>query len=43
VLKLFDKFDAILAPAPPWREDIALRIAHALEQMGVCRAPRPKR
>ena len=26
----------------PWREDIALRIAHALEQMGVCVAPQPK-
>ena len=25
----------------PWREDIALRIAHALEQMGVAAAPRP--
>jgi aspartyl-tRNA(Asn)/glutamyl-tRNA(Gln) amidotransferase subunit A len=25
----------------PWREDIALRIAYALEQMGVCAAPRP--
>jgi len=25
----------------PWREDIALRIAYALEQMGVCVAPRP--
>jgi len=28
--------------AAPWREDIALRIAYALEQMGVCVAPRPK-
>jgi aspartyl-tRNA(Asn)/glutamyl-tRNA(Gln) amidotransferase subunit A len=28
--------------APPWREDIALRIADALEQAGVCVAPRPK-
>jgi aspartyl-tRNA(Asn)/glutamyl-tRNA(Gln) amidotransferase subunit A len=27
--------------AAPWREDIALRIAHALEQMGVAAAPRP--
>ena len=27
--------------AAPWREDIALRIAHALEQAGVCVAPRP--
>lgn len=26
---------------PPWREDIALRIAHALEQMGVAAPPRP--
>jgi 1-carboxybiuret hydrolase len=26
----------------PWREDIALRIAHVLEQMGVAAAPRPK-
>jgi aspartyl-tRNA(Asn)/glutamyl-tRNA(Gln) amidotransferase subunit A len=34
---------AVQVIAPPWREDIALRIAHALEQMGVCRAPRPKR
>ena len=28
--------------AAPWREDIALRIAHALEQTGVCAAPKPK-
>ena len=27
--------------APPWREDIALRIAAALEQRGVASAPRP--
>jgi aspartyl-tRNA(Asn)/glutamyl-tRNA(Gln) amidotransferase subunit A len=27
--------------AAPWREDVALRIAHALEQEGVCAAPRP--
>jgi aspartyl-tRNA(Asn)/glutamyl-tRNA(Gln) amidotransferase subunit A len=27
--------------AAPWREDVALRIAYALEQMGVARAPRP--
>jgi aspartyl-tRNA(Asn)/glutamyl-tRNA(Gln) amidotransferase subunit A len=26
----------------PWREDVALRIAYALEQMGVCVAPQPK-
>ncbi len=32
---------AIQVIAPPWREDIALRIAHALEQEGVCAAPRP--
>lgn len=28
--------------AAPWREDIALRVAYALEQTGVARAPRPK-
>jgi aspartyl-tRNA(Asn)/glutamyl-tRNA(Gln) amidotransferase subunit A len=27
--------------AAPWREDIALRVAHALEQMGAVAAPRP--
>jgi 1-carboxybiuret hydrolase len=27
--------------APPWREDIVLRIAHALERKGVVAAPRP--
>jgi aspartyl-tRNA(Asn)/glutamyl-tRNA(Gln) amidotransferase subunit A len=27
--------------APPWREDIALRIAYALEEMKVAAAPRP--
>jgi len=27
--------------APPWREDIALRLAYELEQRGVARAPRP--
>jgi 1-carboxybiuret hydrolase len=27
--------------APPWREDIALRIAHALEMSGAAKAPRP--
>jgi aspartyl-tRNA(Asn)/glutamyl-tRNA(Gln) amidotransferase subunit A len=27
--------------AAPWREDVALRIAHALESAGVVRAPRP--
>jgi Asp-tRNA(Asn)/Glu-tRNA(Gln) amidotransferase A subunit family amidase len=28
--------------AAPWREDIALRVAHALERAGVAKAPRPK-
>ena len=28
--------------AAPWREDVALRIAHALERTGVAAAPRPK-
>jgi AtzE family amidohydrolase len=28
--------------APPWREDIALRIAHALENAGAASAQRPK-
>jgi aspartyl-tRNA(Asn)/glutamyl-tRNA(Gln) amidotransferase subunit A len=28
--------------AAPWREDVALRIAHTLEQDGVAVAPRPK-
>jgi aspartyl-tRNA(Asn)/glutamyl-tRNA(Gln) amidotransferase subunit A len=28
--------------AAPWREDVALRIACALEQAGICSAPRPK-
>jgi AtzE family amidohydrolase len=27
--------------AAPWREDVALRIAHTLESMGVCAAPKP--
>jgi AtzE family amidohydrolase len=27
--------------APPWREDVALRIAHSLEKDGVALAPRP--
>ena len=27
--------------ATPWREDLALRAAHALERAGVCIAPRP--
>ena len=29
--------------AAPWREDVALRIAHALEREGVAAAPRPRR
>lgn len=28
--------------AAPWREDIALRVAHALEKMGVASAPAPR-
>jgi aspartyl-tRNA(Asn)/glutamyl-tRNA(Gln) amidotransferase subunit A len=28
--------------AAPWREDIALRVAHALERIGVVAAPRPR-
>ena len=28
--------------AAPWREDVALRIAHALERAGVAAAPKPK-
>ena len=28
--------------AAPWREDIALRVAHALERAGVVSAPRPR-
>jgi aspartyl-tRNA(Asn)/glutamyl-tRNA(Gln) amidotransferase subunit A len=32
---------AIQIITPPWREDLALRIAHALEQQRVCAAPRP--
>jgi aspartyl-tRNA(Asn)/glutamyl-tRNA(Gln) amidotransferase subunit A len=27
--------------AAPWREDVALRIAHALERMGIAAAPVP--
>ncbi len=27
--------------AAPWREDVALRIAHALEKMGAVAAPKP--
>jgi aspartyl-tRNA(Asn)/glutamyl-tRNA(Gln) amidotransferase subunit A len=32
---------AVQIVAAPWREDVALRIAHALEKMGVVRAPQP--
>ncbi|MBX9824140.1 MAG: AtzE family amidohydrolase [Xanthobacteraceae bacterium] len=32
---------AVQIIAAPWREDVALRVAHALEQSGVARAPRP--
>jgi len=32
---------AVQIIAPPWREDVALRIARTLEQMGVVTAPRP--
>jgi aspartyl-tRNA(Asn)/glutamyl-tRNA(Gln) amidotransferase subunit A len=27
--------------APPWREDVALRVAYALERMGTAFAPQP--
>ena len=32
---------AVQIIAAPWREDVALRVAHALEQAGVAGAPRP--
>jgi aspartyl-tRNA(Asn)/glutamyl-tRNA(Gln) amidotransferase subunit A len=32
---------AVQIIAAPWREDVALRIAHALEQSGIAVAPRP--
>ena len=32
---------AVQIIAAPWREDVALRVAHALEQAGVAQAPRP--
>jgi len=32
---------AVQVIAAPWREDVALRIAHALEQMGAAAAARP--
>ncbi|HLN09331.1 MAG TPA: AtzE family amidohydrolase [Xanthobacteraceae bacterium] len=33
---------AVQIIAAPWREDVALRIAYALESAGVARSPRPK-
>jgi aspartyl-tRNA(Asn)/glutamyl-tRNA(Gln) amidotransferase subunit A len=33
---------AVQIIAAPWREDLALRVAHTLEQAGVAIAPRPK-
>ena len=30
---------AVQIIAPPWREDLALRAAHALQTAGVCVAP----
>jgi aspartyl-tRNA(Asn)/glutamyl-tRNA(Gln) amidotransferase subunit A len=33
---------AVQIIAAPWREDVALRIAHALEAQGVVAAPRPE-
>ncbi len=33
---------AVQIIAAPWREDAALRVAHALEQMGTAAAPRPQ-
>ncbi len=33
---------AVQIIAAPWREDVALRLAHALEMQGVVAAPRPK-
>jgi 1-carboxybiuret hydrolase len=32
---------AVQIVAAPWREDVALRIAYALEQRGVVAAPKP--
>ena len=32
---------AVQIIAAPWREDVALRVAYALEQAGVAIAPRP--
>jgi aspartyl-tRNA(Asn)/glutamyl-tRNA(Gln) amidotransferase subunit A len=33
---------AVQIIAAPWREDIALRVAHTLEQAGIVQAPRPE-
>jgi aspartyl-tRNA(Asn)/glutamyl-tRNA(Gln) amidotransferase subunit A len=33
--------DSVQIIAAPWREDVALRVAQALEQAGVASAPRP--
>jgi 1-carboxybiuret hydrolase len=33
---------AVQIIAAPWREDVALRIAHALEAQGVVAAPHPE-
>jgi 1-carboxybiuret hydrolase len=33
---------AVQLIAAPWREDVALRVAHALEETGVASAPRPE-
>ena len=32
---------AVQIIAAPWREDLALRVAYALEQMGVAKVPQP--
>jgi Asp-tRNA(Asn)/Glu-tRNA(Gln) amidotransferase A subunit family amidase len=33
---------AVQIIAPPWREDVALRIAQALQSAGIAHAPEPK-
>ena len=33
---------AVQIIAPPWREDLALKVARALERMGVVAAPAPR-
>jgi aspartyl-tRNA(Asn)/glutamyl-tRNA(Gln) amidotransferase subunit A len=33
---------AVQVIAAPWREDVALRVAHALEKMGIASAPQPE-